>query len=334
MKHRTIAVLFTLALLALPAMGASSVLTPGGVRYAIEATPDGPRIEITRAEGEARARLVVPSTQDAISEKQAQLAFDSMTDTLYVVWTREGGAAGAEIRYVALNAAGHWSSPRNVAAGSGMYRGLQLALTRSEHGGVTATLMHVAWWSINGPILDPEYAMFAFEKGTDATVEVANLEEMANVGDGVTASEYEEVGEAIHPPLTMERNGDSVDVAFGSVSSTAITLLNIRPRKIGSEVRIWKPVGRTGVLTPKSQLVSSDSTPVQAILKGGLVALYTLGDDFNFVVLKKNNSWTTLRSVHVDEDNTSADLVRDLRAAMEEISEDEETGGSEEAETH
>ena len=328
MKHRTIAVLFTLALLALPAMGAGSVLTPDGIRYAIEATPDGPQIEITRAEGDARARLVVPSTEDAAPEKQAQLAFDSMTDTLYVVWTRDGGAAGAEIRYAALNAAGHWSAPRNVAAGSGMYRGVQLALTRSEYGGVTATLMHVAWWSINGPVLDPEYAMFAFEKGSDVTVSVGNLKEMADVGDGVTASEFEDVGEAIHPPLTMERNGESVDVAFGSVDSTAITRLSILPRKIGGNVRIWKPVGRSGTMTPRSQLVSSDTTPVQAILKNGMVALYTLGADFNFVVLKKNNTWTTIRSVHVDEDNTSSDLVHDLRAAMEEISEDEDAGES------
>lgn len=324
MMSRTLAVMFTIALLALPAMGAVSVLTPDGIRYAIEATPDGPQIEITRAEGEARARLVVPSTEDPTIEKQAQVAFDAITDTLYVVWTREGGAAGAEIRYAALNAAGHWSSPRNVAAGSGMYRGLQLALTRGEYGGVTATFMHLAWWSINGNVLDPEYALFAFEKGSDATVEVANLEDMADIGDGVTASEYEDDGEAIHPPLTMERNGESVDLAFGSVASTAITRLNILPRKIGGTVRIWKPVGRTSEITPRSNLVSSTPTPVQAIIKDGRVALYTLGADFHFVVLKKNNTWTSIYSLHVDEDNTSADLVHDLRAAMEQISEDEE----------
>ena len=331
--NRTIAVLFSLALLALPAMGAGSVLTPDGVRYSIEARPDGPQVEIIRAEGSERARLVVPSTEDATVESQPQLAYDSMTDTLHVVWAREG-FVGGEIRYAALNAAGHWSAPRNVAAGSTMYRGLQLQLTRSEHGGVTATLMHVAWWSINGPMLDPEYAMYAFEKGSDVTMTVANLVEMADVGDGVTASSFEDVGDSLHPPLVMERNGESVDVAFGNVNNTAVTRVNIVPRKVGGTVRIWKPVGRSGSFTPRSQLVSADTTPVQAVLKNGVIALYTGGDDFNYVILKKNNTWTTIRSVQVDEDNTSADLVRDLLAAMEEISAEDEASSEEIAETH
>lgn len=322
MKHRTTAVLITLALLAFPAMGGRSVLTPDGIRYAIEANPEGPQIEITRAEGAERARFVVPTTEDAVPETLAQLAYDSMTDTLHVVWTRDGNNGG-EIRYASLNAAGAWSAPRNVAAGSGMYRGLQMQITRSEYANVPATLMHIAWWSINGPMLDPEYAMIAFEKGSDPTVQLANLNELADVGDGVTASAFEDVGDSIHPPLAMERNGESIDVAFGNVNSTVVTRVNILPRKVGGNVRIWKPVGRSGSFTPRSQIVSQDKTPVQAVIKDGRVALYTLGDDFHFVVLKKNNTWTTLRTVHVDEDNTSSDLLRDLLDAMEEIAEDE-----------
>jgi hypothetical protein len=326
MKHRIFVVLFSLALLALPAMGASSLLTPDGIRYAIAPNPDGPQIEISRAEGEAPMRLVVPSTEDATTEKHVQIAFDLVTDTLFVVWTREN-EGGAEIRFATMSAAGQWTAPQNMAAGAGTYGGLQLALTRSEYGGTVATLMHVAWWSVNGNLRDPEYALFAFENGAQVSANVTNLEELAMVGDGVTASDFgdEDMGEPIHPPLTMERSGESVDLAFGSVRSSAITRLNILPRKIGPTVRIWKPVGRSGALTPRSQLVSTDTKPVQAILKDGLVALYTLGDEFNFVVLKANNTWTPLHTVHVDEDNSLSDLVSDLRAAMEEISEDEET---------
>ncbi len=327
MKHlRPFTIVVTLALLALPAFGASSLITPDGVRYAIERDPDLPQVEITRAEGGNRARLIVPSTEDATGESQAQIAFDPVTDTLYVVWTRETEGRG-EVRYATLNAAGYWSSARNIAAGSGMYRGLQLALTRSEYGGTPATFMHLAWWSINGPILDPEYALFAFENGKDVSAEVANLDEMALVGDGVTASGYddEDLGLSIHPPLTMERNGDGVDLAFGSTASTSVTRINIVPRKIGGNVRIWKPVGRGAVNTPKSSLTSNDSTPVQAFIRDGRLALYTVGEDFRFVVLKKNNTWTPLYSVQIDEDNTSTDLLRDLRASVQEISDDEAT---------
>jgi hypothetical protein len=333
MKHRFFAALFVVALLAVPALASSSLLTPDGIRYAIERTPDLPQVEITRAEGGMRARLVVPSTEDATPEKQVEIAFDTLTDTLHVVWTREN-EGGAEIRYATLSAAGLWSSPRNIAAGAQMYGGLQLALARSEYGGTYATLMHVAWWSVNGSLRDPEYALFAFENGSQVSATVANLEELASLGDGVTASDFgdENMGEPVHPPLTLERQGDGIDIAFGSVSSSSITRLSIVPRKVGPTVRIWKPVGRGVNFTPRSNLVSSDTTPVQAFIRDGRLALYTIGEEFRFVVLKSNNTWTPPHSVQVDEDNTSSDLLRDLRAAVEEISDDEESAASNEEE--
>jgi hypothetical protein len=331
--HRFFAALFVVALLAVPAMASSSLLTGDGIRYAIERSPDQPQVEITRAEGGMRDRLVVPSTEDATPENAVQIAFDSSTDTLHVVWTRDN-ALGAEIRYATLSAAGQWTAPRNIAAGAQMYGGLQLALTRSEYGGTTATLMHVAWWSVNGNLRDPEYALFAFENGAQVSASIVNLEEIAALGDGVTASDYEDIGEPVHPPLTMERKNDGVELAFGSVSSSSITRVTLAPRKIGPTVRIWKPVGRGVVNTPKSNLVSGDKTPVQAFIRNGRVALYTLGDEFRYVVLKSNNTWTTPRAVDVDEDNTATDLLRDLRAAVEEISDDDEDEATDMGDEH
>lgn len=326
--HRFIAALFLASILAVPVFGATSVLTPDGIRYSIDPSPDRPQIEIGRAEGYDRATLVVPSTDDAVPESQAQLAFDAATDTLFVVWTRENSTA-SEIRYATLNGQGHWSSPRNIAAGAGMYRGLQLAITRSEHGGTYATLMHAAWWSISGSMLDPEYALFAFENGKDVSADIVNLIDLANAGDGPTASGWEETGPALHPPLAMVRNGESVDIAFGAVSSTVVTRLKITPRKIGATVRMWRPVGRGGTLTPRVSLVSADTRPVQAFIVNDRLALYTAGDDFRFVVLRKDNTWSSIRSVHVDENNTAADLANELRYTVEQLIEDEDSATEE-----
>jgi hypothetical protein len=325
MKHRFFAALFVAAVLAVPALASRSLLTPDGIRYAVERTPDLPQVEIALAEGAERATLVVPSTEDATPEKQVEIAFDTLTDTLHVVWTREN-EGGAEIRYATLSAAGEWSAPRNIAAGAQVYGGLQLALTRAEYGGNYATLMHVAWWSINGNLRDPEYALFAFENGAQVSASVANLEEMAALGDGVTASDFadEEMGEPVHPPLTMERKGEGVQIAFGSVANSAITIMTIAPRKVGPTVRIWKPVGRTIDFAPRSNLMSSDTKPVQAFLRNGKLALYTIGDQFRYVVLRSNNTWTMPHAVDVDEENTSTDLLSDLRAAIEEIANDDE----------
>lgn len=319
--HRLTSIVFAAALLAgaVPAFGGTtSLLTPKGIRYAIESEPNRPQIEIGRAEGTARATLVVPSTQDAATESQAQLAFDAATDTLYVVWVRDVAGNG-EIRFTTLNSEGQWTTPRMVAAGSGMYRGLQLVLTHATADGVNASLMHLAWWSINGTILDPEYALFAFEDNHMVSAETTNLVTLAGVASSVEINEYEDTGDPIHPPLSMSRNEDTVDLAFGSVGSSSITLVNIAPRRIGGNVRIWKPLGRHGVETPKANLVSGDSTPVQAYLSKGHLALYTQDSDFRFVFLQNDGTWSPIREVHIDEDNTAGDLMRDLQSTVEEL---------------
>jgi hypothetical protein len=326
MKHHRLAMMTLAAALlaaALPAFGGMSLLTPEGVRYAIEPAPEAPQVEIARAEGVKRARLVVPSTQDVAAEFDAQIAYDSVTKTLFVVWSREGGF-GAEVRYAMLNESGDWSVPRLITAGSGSYRGLQFVLTHSAED-PEVTLLHAAWWSLNGARADAEYALFAFENGRFVSGDVQDLETLASLQYDVLAGEYEDTGNPLHPALVLERNGDSVDVAFGSMTSTAVTRLNVTVRKAGPNVRIWKPVGRSSGRTQRANLTSSDSrSPVYGLIKKGKVALYTLGEDFRFVVLKSDGSWSPVREVRIDEDNTADDLLRELQHVVEELTEQEE----------
>ena len=325
MKHHRFASLMIAAALALPAFGATSLLTPDGVRYAIEPRPETPQVEIARAEGPQRARLVVPSTQDVANEFDAQIAFDTATSSLFVVWSREG-AAGSEIRYARLNEKGEWSSPRLITAGSGAYRGLQFVLTHPD-GDEDVTLLHAAWWSLNGASTQAEYALFAFERGRFISGDVQDLESLAAVQYDVEASEYEDTGNPLHPALALERNGDSVDVVFGSMTSTAVTRFNVTTRKIAPNVRIWKPVGRTGGHTERAYLTSQDpASPVYGLIRKGNVALYTISEDFRFVVLNKDGSWSPVRELRIDEDNTAEDLLRELQKVVEELDGEEEPG--------
>jgi hypothetical protein len=325
MKHHRFASLMIAAALALPALGASSLLTPKGVRYAIEPSPETPQVEIARAEGPQRARLVVPSTQDVSMEFDAQLAFDAATNSLFVVWSREG-AAGSEIRYAMLSEDGVWSSPRLITAGSGAYRGLQFVLTHPA-GDEDVTLLHAAWWSLNGVSAEAEYALFAFERGRLLSGTVDGLEKLAAVQYEVEASEYEDTGNPLHPALALERNGDSVDVVFGSTTSTAVTRFSVSARKIAGNVRIWKPVGRTGGRTQRSNLISTDaSAPVYGFIKKGHIALYTIGEDFRFTVLQNDGKWSPVREVRIDEDNTADDLLHELQRQVEELDSEQEQG--------
>jgi hypothetical protein len=326
MKSRFAAVLFVAALSAgaLPVFGSSSVLTPGGIRYAIVADPAGPQVEIARAEGDLRATLVAPTTQDAGPETQAQLSYDSATGMVYVAWAREN-AGGSEIRFASVNAQGEWSTPRMVAAGSGAYRNLHLVLTHAQESGEVTTLVHLAWWSVNGRLREPEYALFAFDGGMPLSGEVANLFELAeSTGRERTIASFEYELDAIHPPLTMARNGDSVDVAFGSVESTEITRLNVVARKPRPDVRIWKPLGRNASRTPRTGEMLTSGEAVHGVIINGRLALYSASDVFRFIVLRADGAWSDVHSVRIDEENTVDDLVRDLRHTVQELLDHEE----------
>ena len=98
-------------------MASSSVLTPDGIRYAIERTPDRPQVEITPRRRRPARAPGRPVDRRRRAREAGPDRVRPVTDTLYVVWTREN-EGGAEIRYATLNAAGQWSAPRNVAAGS------------------------------------------------------------------------------------------------------------------------------------------------------------------------------------------------------------------------
>jgi hypothetical protein len=329
MKSKFATVLFITALSAVPAFGSSSLLTPGGVRYAIVAEPDRPQVQIARAEGDLRATLVAPSTQDAGIESQAQLAYDAASGSLYVAWVREN-AGNAEIRFASVNVDGEWSSPRMVAAGSSAYRNLQFVLSHGEDNGHTTSFLHLAWWSVNGNLREPEYALFSFDGNIPLSAEVANLEDLAAANWRVQTSELQYEEDIVNPPLAMARNGAGVDVAFGAVDSTVLTRLNVNPRKVSVDVRIWKPLGRGATRTPRIAALVGPQDSAHGVIVNGRLALYTIDDEFRFMVLRNDNTWSDVHAVRVDDENTVQDLVRDLQHTVQELLEHDETEPTEE----
>ena len=329
MKCRLFAAVIVVAsLFAGPARAATSLITPDGIRYTLvpESSSD---VQIVRAEEDTRISLIVPTTQDAVKESQVQLAYDSATDTLFVVWAREASGVG-EVRYATLGPGGHWSPARLVTAGATMYRGLQFIITHAETSDTTATLMHVAWWSVNGRLVEPEYAMFAFENARFVSAELRNLEDFVAAGGTVDSFGFEEAGSPVHPPLALDRNGDAVDVLFGKVDSTKVTLMSIVPRKVGGNVRIWKPLGRKIKRTPSSGLVSLSDEPVEAYINNGHVALYSIGEELRFTVLRQNGTWSPVRALRVYDD-AAVDLRRELENTVEELLDEENQSSDDEA---
>ncbi|HYC61377.1 MAG TPA: hypothetical protein VEK79_17615 [Thermoanaerobaculia bacterium] len=318
MRSRLVAVFVALLLFASIASAArvETVLAPDSTLYAVDAAKETAQLEISRRRGDVRETLLVPTTDDEAIESQARLAYDSSEETLYVMWHRAAEGVD-EVLLASLNAGNEWSDVRVIASGSDVRRAaLQLVLmhAREESDESDTTLIHAAWWSLSAEATVPEYALLAFENGRHLSSEIVDLHSMV---EQVDALSVEEAGAPEHPPLTMGRRGNGVDVVFGEKNTTAVTRVHIQPKRISVEARIWRPSGRSTAQTGPTRLIPHGSSPVQVILGGDRIALYTPDAKFRFVVYD-GEQWTPVRMIELDEKVTTDELLQELRQTLEE----------------
>lgn len=302
--HLAIAVLSVLLVAPAASAALETVLTPDGVVYTVDDSAETTQLQLSRQLGGTLTVVLVPLTEDAELESQPRLLWDSAASTLVVVWNHRA-ADGDEIRLARLDAQGQWSAPLIVSSAAGFHRaGLQVELTRAEiddAGSQKATLIHAAWWSLDAtPIA--EYALVAFEAGEHVSTRVDALDALrpSSMQEG-DVTQSADIDFAIHPAMAMARAASGVDVVYGRQDSTVVTRLHLDPRRIVSNARMWKPLGKTGERTGPSGLVAANSAPIQASLGTGRIVLYTLGTRFQFVVFE-NGSWSPVRMVELDDE--------------------------------
>ena len=284
-----------------------TVLTDDNTLWSANTGSVSVKLDLMQRNGDVIAPVRVPGTEDATIESQPRIAWDSATNILFVTWLH-----GNEITIARRDAKGVWSDPVVLAEGTNV-EGLQLVLTRSSK----TTLLHAAWWAGS----TAEYALAAFDGAEMTSKVVTTLDQLAAV---TASSDFEDTGEAIHPPLAMVRNGEGVEVAYGAARSTAITRFTIKPEKLPSDARIWRPVGRAGRRTDPARLVSTSTAPVQSFIVDGRIVLYTPDAKFRYVVLD-NGKWTPVRMLVVDGKTlTTEELLSALRRSVQEHGADDE----------
>jgi hypothetical protein len=312
-----------------------TALTPSNVLYAIAPDGDLPLLEITQRKADVVTTLLVPGTEDAAVETHPRLVWDDAANQLLVVWHRNG-EEGDEIRLATLSNEGEWSLPLTISGCASARRaGLQVALTHSvpeTEEEPVATFVNVSWWKLGADGQTPEYALIAFENGQHVSTEVENLYDLASIRSGSAEMDQDETYSALHPPMAISRTGNAADVeiVFGSAYSTALTRVKIQPRKVASQVRIWKPgrVGGGGI--PKAGLASTNEAPVRSFISNGRIVLYTPDEQFRYVVYE-NGAWTPTRMIKLDEKLSGDQLVEHLRRAVEDQeSASEEDGAQDE----
>jgi hypothetical protein len=322
--------LFSLAIVIVLAAGSAlaspveTVLTSDSTLYAIESDSPQPFLEIVKRVGTDRETILVPGSADAtVEDSDGRLAWDSRTNTLYVVWHRRGEQSD-EIVVSSRGPAGEWSEPVTVSADpASRHEGLQITLAKAVYEEVESTLIHTAWWALGSGDPKAEYALIAFTGGAHASTEPLSLDELARANSEGPA-EPEDTGRAMHPPLAMERNGSGVVVVFGGVETTTLNRVRVTPvLKKAGEARMWKPLGRTGERVPRAYLTSLTTNPVQAFVIGGRIVLYTPDSTFRYVVFD-DGQWSPARMIALDEKLTSDKMLHELRKAVEDHTDPDE----------
>jgi hypothetical protein len=290
-----------------------TALTDDHLLWTVDGSAARPSLILTlrTADDQPLQQVLVPTTDDSAIDAQPRLAWDAATRTLFVLW-RRAGANGDEIRLARRYASGRWAPPIVLANGASAPRaGLQLAITRSK--AESTTLVHAVWWTLGArPVA--EYGLAAFQGAELLSTSMDALDDLAAVLANATTDE--DTGKAVHPPLAMVRSDEGVEVAYGAPRTTAVTRVQIEPRKIASNARIWRPSGKQGRLTPAAGLISATSLPVQSFIIGGNVVLYTPDARFRYVILDEGGKWTPVRMLATDDKLTSDDVVRELRRSI------------------
>lgn len=309
MKIRTLALAGLLFLSAFAAFGEHSraVLTNDGIVYTIGSLPTQ-LLKLERREGERRQTVFVPTEGGIVTE--AQLAYDSVTSTLFVVFHADDSV------YVTRQLAGEtWTDPLLIDLGA-KRAGLELVITRAE----STTLLHAVWWKL-GHEPAAEYALLAYDGSEHLSTFVGDLNALAGgntASDNDSSAGHELMGEVLHPPLAMARAGAAgVDVVYGETTSTRLRRVVLEP-KVRPDVRIWKPGRKGSSVTPRAGLMSASGDPVKVILNKGRIILYTPDKNFRFVMYESGR-WSPERMIQLDEHLTRDQMVEQLRKTVERL---------------
>lgn len=297
-----------LLLLLLFPLGASAqewVLTTGGTLYDVESIGGGAALALVARDADGMHRQIIPATAGEEIDRDAHLLFDRHTETLIVIWNRDGA-----IVVTTRNAGGEWSDETVVAAaGSTPRNGLRATLTSSR-----ATLfLHAAWW--NGDVeehLSASYALAAFEGGAIVSSTAMMVDELV---PGPAVAENGEVPEDALPLLAIAQNGaDSVDLVYGSQISPAATRVRITP-KYQAEAKIWVPVGKQNGVVARPSLDVASTSNVELLVSGGRMIAYVPGAKFRYAVFD-GQSWGAQHMLLLGGELTTREIVHELERTL------------------
>lgn len=328
MKRVVLFVLLSLVATMAMASGTDPILTSDAVFYTIAADTEARTLVLTARFNGVRHAEVVPATLDGEVESDGRIAYDRVTQTLYVVWRR--GESSTELMFASLSAAGEWSEPTVLSRAHGYkHSDLQVVLTR----GVSAqnesvTFLHAIWWKESEAELIGEYALAALRGQSVLSTSEADLLTLSGIRSALDSGALSEDGIApkpelvpTYPPLAIATATakDSVDVVFGARDKKTFTRIVIQPRQPKADARAWIPVGKSATRVPYAKVhnAMNGSGQVETYIGGSKVVVYAAKTQFRYATFE-NGIWSTVRSIALDEAITPSEIAREVRRNAEE----------------
>jgi hypothetical protein len=261
MRKLVLAVVFALAAgSALAQVNDRDVLVaPNGTVYTVETTevtePSSKvratyMLSLTVRDGEDALRTVVPDSTTPGVHWRPTMAYDSESQTLFVLWLHMPNGMSSELLLAAYHD-GRWQ--RAVSIDDRPYDlryNLRVGITRrvaqlqadGTYSDVPALVLHAVWWDETGAGEQARYALISIDKGTVASVDIHDLAEFIDAGDAPATVDASFNRELLRHPAVLEGpSTNSVNVVFADARTNLFHRITLRPVL---EARIHIPVGR------------------------------------------------------------------------------------------
>ena len=330
--------LLSASLFALP-VDRDILLTPNGTLYSIESTANARisssnnsmrYLDLTIQSGETRKTITVPDSTSGGNHWAPKLAYDGVSDTLFVFWLRSQNTllTNSDLVFCAYEN-GKWTAPTVIDDTPFRSRvNLTVAVTRkaemtNDHIDVVvvpALTVHLAWWNESGNGNAAYYASVGIDDGEVTDMQVRPLADLVDGRfESANAAPDENLELFRHPTLTESPNHDTVDVIFGDTTTnrfhrTTIKTFLTRPQP-NLRVRIPINVKDRAFRGPARSMVAGDATSNVSALPAGDdgVIFYSEAQNAVKYLTYRDGNWSSVKTLVLNEDLTADAAVSAIR---------------------
>ena len=272
-------------------------------------------LTLTVQSGGKTTHSILPESVDSGVNVRPTLAFDSESNTLYVLWLRMPNAMSSEL-LVASYQNGKWQHAISLDDKSYVLRyNLSVGITRriqqvqkdGSQAEVPATILHAVWWEQGREIEGARYAVFGIDKNGVSTPDIHDMTEfITDTPSPIEIANNLDKDLLRHVAVLNGPTPDSVDILFADQNTKSFYRTTLRPI---SDARVHITVGNRGngpkigapkaLSSPWNGRTGTISSP-----DGDKLILWNVGEKLTYILFNKGK-WSASQDVALTDGVTS-----------------------------